>query len=110
VCKNGKITKWAIAIWLRGKNPTAMSVIEFEGDVSCVVEALKRTRCLGFCPLLLHEDTEKLAHTICWPVTGSAGIFRVFYDMEGDEGRGKNALGKIWVLCQNTSECKSDKR
>jgi hypothetical protein len=52
VCENEKITKWVIAIWLRGKkSPTAMSVIAFEGDVSCVVEALKRTRYLSFCPL-----------------------------------------------------------
>jgi hypothetical protein len=33
------------------ESPTAMSVVAFEGDVSCVVEELKRTRCLGFCPL-----------------------------------------------------------
>jgi hypothetical protein len=52
VCENEKIMKWVIAIWLCGKkSPTAMSVIVIEGDVSCVVEALKRTRCLSFCPL-----------------------------------------------------------
>jgi hypothetical protein len=49
MCENEKIMKWAIAIWLREKkSPTAMSVIAFEGDVTCVVEALKRRRCLGF--------------------------------------------------------------
>jgi hypothetical protein len=49
-CENEVSTRWAIAMRLRGKSPTAVSVIACEGDVSCTVEALKRTRCLGFFP------------------------------------------------------------
>jgi hypothetical protein len=49
--ENAKMVKEAIAMWLREKSPMAVRVIAFEGDVSCVVEVLKRTRCLGFCPL-----------------------------------------------------------
>jgi hypothetical protein len=52
VYENEKIaTRWATAMRLHGKSPTAVNVIAFEGDGSCVVEALKRTRCLGFSPL-----------------------------------------------------------
>ena len=49
--KNAKMVKEAIAMWLREKSPMAVRMIAFEGDVLCVVEVLKRTRCLGFCPL-----------------------------------------------------------
>ena len=82
---------------------------EIEGDVLCAVDALKRTRCLGFVHLLPHEDMENLADMICWPVT-RGGHFQVFCPTGGDERRRRNALGNIWALCQKKSECELDKR
>jgi len=49
-CENEVSMRWAIAVRLCGKKPTVVSVMVCEGDASCGVEALKRTRCLGFSP------------------------------------------------------------
>ena len=50
VCENEVWTRWGVVVRLRGKSPTAVSVMACEGDVSCAIEALNRTRCLGLSP------------------------------------------------------------
>jgi hypothetical protein len=89
-----------------------MSVIAFEGDVLCVVSALKRTKCLGFVHLLLHDDTENLAHTIRWPVTGGARVFfkcsTQWKAMQDKGGMHSEIFGSFAKISQNASGIKDE--